>query len=207
MRPGQSDDQCIAGTRRARDWKDLRRTFDAGDTAERWKAAIQDYFLQRLETRYLKPIRVLRQNGSRRGEGFSIVTLQCALIEFLAAMRTGKLYVQGVPETDLVYSSSKRLFVGFLTTVQPFQAWFQTEDEAIDFYSSVRCGLMHEARTKGLWQIGISGSPAINVSRTTINRDALQDEIGRYIEGYAAALETDAVLQRAFIRKLDDIAV
>ena len=50
------------------------------------------------------------------------------------------------------YSSSSDIFISFLTNRMPFKDEFN-KDQARDFYISVRCGLLHEARTKNGWTI------------------------------------------------------
>jgi hypothetical protein len=45
------------------------------------------------------------------------------------------------------------LIISFLMTRTPFKEDFKTENMARDFYEGVRCGLLHEARTKNGWTI------------------------------------------------------
>jgi hypothetical protein len=48
-----------------------------------WETAFQDYFLDRIQLRYLAPIELLQQLDAKQGEGFAIVSIHCSLIEFL----------------------------------------------------------------------------------------------------------------------------
>ena len=73
----------IAGERTAEDWKDLEAALGNSASLELWKMAYDDFFMERIRTRYLWPIELLQKHGDDRGEGFSIVSLQCAMIEFL----------------------------------------------------------------------------------------------------------------------------
>lgn len=195
----------IAPGKTSQHWKELSGLLRKEPTQELWDQAITDFFKGRLDVRYIKPMRVLTENGSRRGEGFAIVTLQCALIEFLAAMRSGKRYEYGAKETDLVYGSSKKLFIEFLEQVRPFAAWFAGKG-ATNFYSSVRCGLLHEARTNGGWRIRFDGTPTIDAQNYIVYRESLRRALSAYVEAYVADVRREPAVQRAFISKFDDIA-
>jgi hypothetical protein len=151
---------------------------------------------------------VLNTNGTWQGEGFSIVSIQCALIEFLAAARAGKKYrylrageVLGPHE----YNRSGDLFRSFLSTVAPFSTSFDAA-AAADFYQSVRCALLHEARTRNGWRLWVSGSAPIDAMRKMVYREALQRAIDDYVDAYGRDLTTDQSLQEAFVRKFDDLA-
>lgn len=75
--------------------------------------------------------------------------IQCSLIEFLESTVQGLKYRYERDPAKLEpheYSSSSKIFASFLTTRNPFAAEFNSQ-LAVDFYSSVRCGLLHEART------------------------------------------------------------
>jgi hypothetical protein len=71
----------IAGWKTATDWAALRNTLVVGGEAEAWQRAFHEYFRTRLDLRYLNPIRVLQEDGTFQGEGFSILALQCTLID------------------------------------------------------------------------------------------------------------------------------
>ena len=77
----------LAPCRSAADWRQLSGGLVIGDATTPWAKAFHEFLFQRLESRYLKPIRLLQDNGTWEGEGFSIVSIQCALLEFLAACR------------------------------------------------------------------------------------------------------------------------
>lgn len=199
----------IAGLLKPGDWHKRKRLISNQGTADLWAATFEDFFRKRISTRYLDPIKAL-QTGPSEGEGFSIVTIQCALIEFLAAIRVGKNYrhlKNGQKLKEHEYSESKKLFTSFLSKEEPFKNWFKNEDEAREFYADVRSALIHEARTKNGWRIWATGSIAVNFSKKIIRRDAFQKEIDNYIESYRQLLLTDVEIQEAFIRKFDDLAI
>ncbi|WP_114217099.1 hypothetical protein [Ochrobactrum sp. 3-3] len=198
----------IAGKLTADDWRAFKASLVVGGGSTLWATAFEDYFRQRLHLRYLRPIELLQSNGTWEGEGFSIVSIQCALIEFLAATRKGENYrhlKRGETLGPHEYNRSGDLFRKFLTTVKPFDTWF-TEGAAADFYASVRCALLHEARTKNGWRIWVTGSVPVDTAKKTVFRDTLQRTILDYVESYGKALLTDQPLQEAFVRKFDNLA-
>lgn len=199
----------IAGKLTTDHWRTFKATLVVGGDAEPWADAFDNYLRQRLHLRYLRPIQLLQSNGTWEGEGFSIVSVQCALIEFLAALRKGENYrhlKRGETLGPHEYNRSGDLFRDFLATEQPFNAWF-TPDTAADFYASIRCALLHEARTKNGWIIWGSSAVPVDAGRKIVYRDTLQSTILDYVESYGQALLTDQPLQEAFIRKFDNLAV
>lgn len=99
------------------------------------------------------------------GEGFAAMTLICSLIEFLQSCYEGKKYHRDNPDDDFEYGDnlgSSRKFKKFLECQYPFSSIFAqtftnsagtTNTFAEDFYTSVRCGLLHEAATNNNWII------------------------------------------------------
>src|SRR5271154_6763106 len=117
------DDVFIAGRRTIKDWRAFQPTLVPGGDAKSWAKAAQDYFEARLASRYLTPIDTLQQNDSQRGEGFSIVAVQCSLIEFLESTIQGKTYrhrrAPDPPLGQYEYSKSGSIFESFLMNRTP----------------------------------------------------------------------------------------
>lgn len=202
-------DTHIAGWKTAVDWRAFRQSLVVGGTPVQWQKAFDEYFRTRLDLRYLNPINVLQQNGTFQGEGFSIMAIQCTLIEFLESTLQGITYrylrkgeTLGLHE----YSSSSELFVSFLAKRNPFAKDFD-EMIARDFYAGVRCGLLHEARTKNGWKIWAKGQAgaAIDRDRRIVYRDNFHACLQELVAWYGSALISDAALQEAFIRKFDSL--
>lgn len=201
-------DDLIAGNKTKRDWILLRERLVSGDT-EAWEEAFSDYFNSRLEFRYFHPIQVLQNELHSTGEGFSICAIQCSLIEFLESTAQGKAYryLRGNEQLGpFEYGSSKGIFVEFLTTRKPFADYF-SEISATDFYISIRCGLLHEARTKNNWRIwATSGRKGpVNVANKIVYRNEFQDALLQYVSAYGEELQGSKALKDAFIRKFDSL--
>jgi len=199
----------IANGKTKEDWQKIRKLLLSGDVNHVWETAYSDFYLSRLQTRYLEPINLLQDHGKYQGEGFAIVTIQCSLVEFLESTIQGVSYRylgRGCTLGPYEYSSSKYLFVSFLTTREPFKQHFDTPT-AMTFYEDIRCGLLHEARTKGQWRIwGYSAdAKLIDKTRKIIFRDNLQLAFQQFIECYRGDLLREPDLKSAFIRKFDSL--
>src|SRR2546423_4482005 len=115
-------DTKIAGWKTADDWQAFRPSLVIG--GDRWQEAFNEYFRTRVDLRYLKPIKLLQNHGTFEGEGFSIVALQCTLVEFLESTVQGVNYRylrSGEKLGPHEYSVSRDLFVMFLSTRDPFK--------------------------------------------------------------------------------------
>jgi hypothetical protein len=199
----------IAGWNKPADWIRFRDTLAIAGDAEPWRNALAQYFRPRLDLRYLNPIRLLQEHGTFQGEGFSILAIQCMLIEFLEATVRGISYRflrHGETLGPYEYASSRDVFVSFLCTRHPFATHF---DEAIarDFYVGIRCGLLHEARTKNGWRIWAKSADGAVISREErlVYRDDFQAGLDEFIRWYEGALPTEPTLQEAFIRKFNSL--
>lgn len=197
--------ELIAPGKTKKDWTNFARQLVPGGDAELWAEAFDSFLLARLRSRYLKPIGMIRDNGALEGEGFTIASIQCALIEFLAATRAGKNYRHKNPQGPYEYSGSRDLFVKFLFQTAPFNKLF-SEADAGEYYSNVRCALLHEARTRDGWIIWVNGPVPVDCQKKVVYRDSFQSLVESYIDDYGLDLTKDAPLQEAFLRKFNDLA-
>lgn len=204
-------DTRIAGQRTVADWQNLRAKLVDGNDTSPWKEAFEGFFFERLRTRYYAPIQLLEKMPDKNGEGFAIVAIQCSLIEFLASTIEGKTYRYrrngDPPLGEFEYSNSGDVFRGFLTHHIPFTGMFPDDAAASDFYSNVRCGLLHEARTRGTWRIRVcqNASQAIDTEAKIIFRNKMQAEFDEFTRRYGDQLRQCAQTQQAFIRKFDSL--
>jgi len=201
----KTDNHYIAGWNTPNDWANFSNSLVVGGTQEKWKEAYLQYFHPRLELRYLNPIKILQDNGTFQGEGFSIMTILCSLIEFLESTCQGKVYKhlpRGTQPGPNEYSSSKEMFKDFLNNRQPFNNVFN-ESLANEFYSSIRCGLLHEASTKNGWRIWAKSNNGdiLSIKDKTVYRDQLEEGVRKFINSYGKLLESDQNLQSNFLIK------
>lgn len=199
----------IAGSLTSEDWQARKVDLKENENETDWANIFDDFLMARLKHRYLTPIKVLQDSGKFQGEGFTIVSVQCALIEFLAALKVGKSYKflkKGEKIGQYEYTSSNALFCEFLVREKPFRECFPDISVSREFYQDVRCALLHEARTKNGWRIWASGNIAVDAKRKIVWRDALQVAIETYLNSYGVLLTQDKSLQEAFVRKFDRLA-
>ena len=218
----ESGNVKIAGGFTVDDWNALKVKLEIGGEIDSWKQAYNDFFLMRINTRYFAPINLLMKQLGKAGEGFSIVVLQCSLIEFLESTLEGKSYKHCRPKTcndcdrriipktelnDDQYSNSINLFKKFLTKRTPFNKYITNPTQAGNFYEYVRCALLHEARTKGGWRIHAEckSAPPIDVKNKIVYRNNLQSDFEEFVRQYGENLPNCEELQRAFIRKFDSL--
>jgi hypothetical protein len=208
-----SGDTYIAGSLTTDDWLKFGASLTPDAAPDLWKKAFEDYFHTRLTLRYLNPIKILQDNGSYQGEGFSIAAIQCSIVEFLESTVQGTRYRfvrKGDPPLGKYeYSSSSDIFISFLLKRMPFKNDFKTEQTARDFYEGVRCGLLREARTKSGWTIWAkdTGDRTADTVHKIMYRDNFQTGLSTFVDWYKGALLTDSALQEAFVRKFNSLCV
>lgn len=199
----------LTSSKTVEDWEKLRDFLEESDDEIVWRKTFIDFFWGRIQSRYLGPIDKLKEHDSYDGYGFTIMTLLCSLIEFLESTRQGTRY-RYCKDRDLrsnEYNKSKQYFITFLTTRRPFSEQFSDYD-ASEFYSAIRCGLLHEASTKNGWKVwakSVSGEDIISQKTKTVYRDDFEFAIRTYIKAYGDALIGNRELQAAFIRKYDGL--
>jgi len=205
------DNVRIAGRKSCKDWESFRTKLVPGGAQDLWQRAASNYFHKRIATRYLDPIAASKKLRKYQGEGFSIVAIQCSLIEFLESTVQGVSYRYRrcgsvTPLAAHEYSDSQRLFVDFLRKRQPFANDFTTRKIALDFYVGVRCGLLHEARTKNGWLIRADGPTIVSLApKKIVYRNNFQKALEEFIKWYETALESQIDLQEAFIQKFNTL--
>jgi len=209
MNRNKRDQMRIAGWRTPGDWQALKSLLLTRSDQADWEKAYTEYCVERLRLRYLEPSQVLRENSSYQGEGFSMVAIQCSLVEFLESTVQGLKYRylrRGEKLGLYEYSSTKDIFVKFLTARKPFCEYFDT-GIANDFYAGVRCGLLHEATTRNGWRIWGKDRDdrIIDPTQKIIFRDNMQDAFLAFISEYKGQLISTHELQLAFIRKFDSL--
>lgn len=198
----------IAHDKRVSDWIDLKKKLKDYSNNEAWTEAYNGFFWNRLDERYLTPIKVLQIHGNLNGEGYSIMTICCSLLEFLQSCYEGINYKYSSPDSDKYeYKDSSEIFQNFLKNQPPFKSEF-TNELAKGFYKNVRCGLLHEARTKEDWIINAKSETKIverQTDRIIVYRDNFYHALLEYAINYKYALLDSDEIKDAFIRKFNGI--
>lgn len=201
---------------KVKDWEKQRELliqdiFLDHHNSDLWEKAYA-YFFDRINSRFLNPIKWILEKKKHKGEGFSVVALMCIVLELLEAFYQGKVYTTSDRPQPYEYNSSRELFRSFLRKHYPFSQFFKTNKSADGFYANIRCGLLHEAATKetSLIKKNIEGDQFIEFidndkSNLIIYRENFHEAILAFIENYKNELFKNTNLKINFIRKLDDI--
>ncbi len=176
-----------------------------------WQTAFE-LLHARIKTRFLNPIDWILEKRLDVGEGFSVVALQCILIEFLEATYQGKIYTTSKKLRAFEYNSSRQLFSDFLLNHKPFSEYFKSKANANGFFDNIRCGLLHEAATKETSRINNAPNhdmlvlfEANDPSNMRIYRENFYRAIQAFIDAYRSELLSNRELQINLVRKMDDI--
>lgn len=208
----------IAGDNNEVSWRVLKAKLDVQPNLELWNEAYSEFHLKRIQLRYLTPIELLGKTRSNEGEGFSMVALFCTLIEFLATTESGMNF-----NVNIRKPRGQENVDGFEYGQGPGAAYFKellTRNSSFhpivppgsveDFYKNVRCGLLHEARTRNGWTIVADSTTSPGPK--PIHRDSISRVLMDYLKDYHARLvvSPDSIphtpLQAAFIRKWEHLA-
>jgi hypothetical protein len=182
-------------------WHELK--LDDPNAAD-WNRAVE-ILASRIRDRYLDPVDFLIASeeakvGSQRRFGFTVLALDCLVVETLEA------FIEGLEDTD---GQSKKVFRTFLRTRKQFAAEFATDDIANRFYEQFRCGILHQAETGGdskVWSVGplLSGQgSAITVTRNKFH-DCLKAEFQIYLSELFDPL--NSTLRSNFRKKMNFIS-
>jgi len=207
----------IAGKHTVEEWTKLKKRLESATTSqELWDDAYRRFYRHRIETRYLRPIDSIERHDTKKGEGFAVAALFCSLIEFLESCEKGDNFRflrkgEKLRPNEYTQYGASRYFKDFLKTREPFKTLIPPK-LVESFYSDVRCGLLHEARTKGGWIILAPKSHktlktlvSVEGDQITLFRNRLLPSLKEYFDDYKKRLRNDPKTQNAFIRKFDHL--
>jgi hypothetical protein len=131
----------------------------------------------RLNNRYGDPLAHVPTN---KRSGFLTMAISCLMIEAFQSFREGLEYTRAT-------GAGQKCFSKFFSEIAAFSS---LKPFAGDFYSNIRCGILHQAETYGNWRvIRRKGSPLFDVSRKAINADCFFEELVKSFENYCHELE------------------
>jgi hypothetical protein len=190
----------------AKEWRALKLDPDTPHWPD-WEQAIA-MFDARIRQRFFAPVDALIDFEAQREEktvGFTILAIDCLVIETLQGFRQGIVKHNGKSET---------LFVNFLIGWDVFKRYVppngDAEKLAKRIYSDCRCALLHSGATDGELRVGVTG-PVFRFKDghvQGINRTSFHSSLRSEFDGYLAALRTPdgGTLRRNFKKKMDAIA-
>lgn len=185
------------------DWDSLNLIPGSDD----WNTAI-DIFEDRMNGRFFKQIELLEKNEDRevgKFAGFSIIALDCLIIETLEQFYNGEKETKG---------RHKLAFHAFFQRSITLRAIFNNDLKTGVFYNQIRCGLLHQAQTKKKSLIHIRKEPIIGwvndrdiEEGILIQRQLFHKEILAVFLNYCSELRNpnNISLRDNFRKKMDDI--
>lgn len=168
-----------------------------GSSEEDWNRAIE-MFDDRIDGRFFDVINVLKNNLVIPQSGFSIMALDCLLIETLMQFKNG---YSVTPK-----GCNKKEYTNFLKDEFPNE--FPTKKIAELFYKDIRCGILHSAETKNGSDLTFNESSVIKmIASNKIRVDIMKITrmLESYYKDYIRKLNDDncSELRRKFIEKMD----
>lgn len=159
---------------------------------EKWNAAVE-ILRDRIYGRYFNQIDML--SADINANGFTIMALNCLLIETLYQFKEGK---KRTP------SDNKANYATFLNTEFPKD--FDDQHIAERFYSDIRCGILHSAQTQNESRLSDCTDKATKLDGTTliVSVSRVTQILKIYFDGYTNKLldENEFDLRNNFIKKM-----
>ena len=87
---------------------------------------------------------------------------------------------------NLFKGGSKKVFEDFFD--DDTNKKYFPDVKGIDFYHKIRCGLLHQAQTKGKWRLVRTGK-FWDADRMSINRDEFSERLRECFDGYLRQLD------------------
>lgn len=207
--------------REIRNWEDTHWKALTFSSEDDWDRAIE-IFEDRIKYRYLDAIEALQQDDNeyycthgQRRFGFAMMALDCLLIETLAQFYDGLKDSDEARRPPLKLSNTK-FYIRFLKEKSFVLKLVFGDDEAAAFYDTIRCGILHQAETKGHSIIrffddqSYSDKPFILLAdgkSLRIHWVSFHKLVKEEFEAYCAHLRADDIseLRRNFKGKMDFI--
>ena len=159
-------------------------------------------FSDRLDGRYLKPIRLIASDQKIGSfSGFSIIALDCLVIETLAQ------FYNGTDETTGAH------WLAFWSVFKKSNFFTEfTKEKTRIFYSHFRCGILHQAQTKKMSLVKINREKMLEPISNKISEgmivdrikfhEALENEIVSYVD---KLIDGEQELRKNFVKKINFI--
>ncbi|MCG7985462.1 MAG: hypothetical protein JAY90_22340 [Candidatus Thiodiazotropha lotti] len=175
-----------------------------GENEKDWQKGI-DVLRDRLYARYIEPVDVLlrieeNQPPKDRKFGFTVLAIDLLLMETLQAFKEGLVDTKG---------KSRGVFKRFLEQSPHFAKYFHDEATREEFYTSFRCGILHQAEIQSsalVWSLGELYERAGDLE--IINRNAVHQNIKADLDDYLLMLRDSVnnVARERFKTKMNAIA-
>jgi len=156
------------------------------------KTYIVDFIYHRLNRRYIEPLLHIPPTYK---SGFLMMASACLLIETMQSFHDGQdetAWRDGGPSFARFFQREEKYFPGF-------------SDSKVDFYSNIRCGILHQAETKGGYRILRDGGLLLDVKAKTIEANKFLAALKACLDNYISQLRApgcDPALWQNAVRKV-----
>ncbi len=141
---------------------------------------IIDFIYHRLNHRYINPLRHIAP--AQHKSGFLIMASACLLIETMQAFYEGK------NQTVRKKGESVRVFHDFFAQHKAYFPGFA--EDASGFYTKIRCGILHQAETRGRYRITRhNDAPLFDADTKIINANKFLDALSKSLDAYIEELK------------------
>lgn len=125
--------------------------------------------------------------------GFLIMAVSCLTIE------TYESFIKGRDDSK---GSSRRMFKSFFNREAHLFPGFKSFE--IDFYSNIRCGILHQSDTKHAWRIIMEGD-LLNKEERIINARKFADNLKQVIVNYMNKLSEENMDSKIWKKTIEKI--
>ncbi len=157
-----------------------------------WECAV-NIFVDRIQGRYINQIDLL--SNDINANGFAIMALNCLLIEALYQ------FENGLKETK---NSNKKEYANFLRQID--STAFSVGSVAEDFYTHIRCGILHSAQTKAESRLSDREGFVVAVENNVliVSVAGVTNLVKNHFNSYAGRLldSNEIELRKNFIKKM-----
>jgi hypothetical protein len=143
---------------------------------EEAKKRLVDVIYHRLHRRYIVP---MKKVPVKYKSGFLMMASACLLIEAFQSFREGLEYTKE-------RGAGEERFLKFFTEIDDFKSLAQ---HTHDFYTNVRCGILHQAETYQGWRVRRDkNGPLFDPEKGVINANAFLKALSRSLRAYCKNL-------------------
>ncbi len=142
------------------------------------KDQISTFIFYRLHSRYLKPFQFADKKFLMEFKnGFSIMANCCLLIETLQSFKNG---------WGDSNQKSQQAFRQFFSTESNFSMF---KEKSQEFYTNVRCGILHQGETTGGWTVNRIGKNIFDSKKLVVDSVSFAKELEQSLKNYSDNLK------------------
>lgn len=151
------------------------------------RAALGHFIRKRFDERYFHPV-----SDPKHKHGFTMMAIACLVIETLESFYQGRADTKG---------GSKKIFRDFFSRNSALSPFGGQGDW---FFTDIRCGILHQAETRGGWKIQRKGV-LLDDQNKTINATKFLHQLQNSVSQYADEIQSNETVWKNFCKKMDAI--